>query len=89
VRLAGWAIKRMKTRWGTCNVPARRILLNSELAKHPASCIEYLVVHELVHLLERDHGERFVEIMNLHLPAWRARRQELNAGPLAHDTWTC
>jgi hypothetical protein len=89
VQLAGWAIKRMKTRWGTCNVAARRILLNSELAKHPMPCIEYLVVHELVHLLERDHGERFVALMNRHLPAWRSLRQDLNAGPLAHETWTC
>ena len=79
----------MKTRWGTCNPTARRIWLNLELAKQPESCLEYLVVHELVHLRERTHGPRFVALMDRHLPQWRALRRQLAEGPLAHETWTC
>jgi predicted metal-dependent hydrolase len=80
-------IKRMKTRWGTCNPAARRIWLNLELAKKPVQCLEYLIAHELAHLLERHHDERFVALMDEHLPDWKARRTLLNAQPLAHDTW--
>jgi predicted metal-dependent hydrolase len=87
VHLADWGIKRMKTRWGTCNPGAGRIWLNLELAKKPAPCLEYLVVHELVHLIERTHNERFIALMEEHLPDWKARRTLLNAQPLAHDTW--
>ena len=64
VEAASCGIKRMKTRWGTCNPAARRIWLNLELAKQPEPCIEYLVVHELVHLRERTHGPRFVALMD-------------------------
>ncbi len=88
VDVADWGIKRMKTKWGTCNITARRIWLNLELAKKPVKCLEYIVVHEMVHLLERHHNDRFVGIMDEHLPAWRSRRQELNAAPLAHDSWS-
>ena len=83
----GWGIKRMKTKWGTCKIDAARIWLNLELAKKPPRCLDYVVAHELVHLLERHHNDHFVEIMNQHLPQWRAHRQELNAGPLAAETW--
>lgn len=76
------------TRWGTSNPDTGRILLNLELAKKPARCLEYLVVHELVHLLERHHNERFVSIMDKHFPRWRNVRAELNAAPLAHEDWT-
>ena len=89
VDVAAWGIKKMKTRWGTCNQQARRVWLNLELAKQPARCIEYLVVHELVHLCERTHGERFTTIMDEHLPRWRALRRELAEGPLAHEEWSC
>jgi predicted metal-dependent hydrolase len=89
VQVVAWGIKRMKTRWGTCNPEARRIWLNLELAKHPERCIEYLVVHELVHLRERTHGPRFVAFMDAHLPQWRALRRALAEGPLAHETWSC
>jgi predicted metal-dependent hydrolase len=89
VEAASCGIKRMKTRWGTCNPAARRIWLNLELAKQPEPCIEYLVVHELVHLRERTHGPRFVALMDAHLPQWRALRRQLAEGPLAHETWTC
>jgi predicted metal-dependent hydrolase len=87
VHAADWRIRRMKTRWGSCSVGARRIWLNLELAKKPARCLEYLVVHELAHLVERRHGDRFIRLMDTHLPTWRQRRQELNAAPLAHATW--
>lgn len=87
VHAAGWGVKRMKTRWGTCNPKVGRVWLNLELAKKPVRCLEYIVVHELVHLLERRHDGRFIALMDKHLPQWRARQQELNAAPLAHETW--
>ncbi len=88
VTVAQWGIKRMKTRWGTCNVDARRIWLNLELAKKPASCLEYILVHEMVHLLERHHNERFRELMDRLMPLWREYREELNRAPLAHESWS-
>lgn len=87
VRVAEWRIKRMKTRWGTCNVEARRIWLNLELAKKAAHCLEYILVHEMVHLLERHHNERFCALMDQFLPQWRLYREELNREPLAHEQW--
>lgn len=83
-----WAIKKMKTKWGACNADACRIWLNLELAKKPVPCLEYIIVHELVHLVERHHGARFNTLMNEFLPQWKARRAELNAAPLAHETWS-
>lgn len=88
VRISEWGIKKMKTRWGTCNPEARRIWLNLELAKKPSQCLEYILVHELTHLVERHHNDRFISLMNRHLPNWRHHRQVLNSEPLAHDTWT-
>ena len=88
VQIDEWGIRRMKTRWGSCNGKARRIWLNLELAKKPAPCLEYLVVHELAHLIERHHNDRFIAIMDKHLPQWRLHREELNSAPLAHETWT-
>ena len=79
VELADWGIKHLKTKWGTCSIEARRIWMNLGLAKKPASCLEYIVVHELTHLLERNHNERFTAIMDKHLPTWRMCRKELNA----------
>ncbi|MFP2898595.1 M48 family metallopeptidase [Corallococcus sp. 4LFB] len=87
VEAAGWGIKKMKTRWGSCNAAARRIWLNLELAKKPPQCLEYLVVHELLHLLVRNHDDRFHALMDRHLPRWRLARRTLNAAPLAHETW--
>lgn len=84
---AHWGIKKMKTKWGSCNVSARRIWLNLELAKKPLQCLEYIVVHELVHLLERNHTERFTALMDRHLPDWRTRRDVLNSSPLGHESW--
>jgi predicted metal-dependent hydrolase len=88
VRVAEWGIKKMKTKWGTCNIEARRVWLNLELAKKPKQCLGYIIVHEMVHLLERHHNDRFVAIMDEHLPQWRSYRDELNAAPLAHETWS-
>lgn len=87
VKIAGWGIRKMKTKWGACTADARRVWLNLELVKKPVSCLEYVVVHELVHLIERQHDERFVARMDQHLPHWRRLRAELNSAPLAHATW--
>jgi len=87
VEVAEWRVKQMKTRWGACNPEARRIWLNLELIKKPASCVEYIVVHEVVHLLERRHNEQFTAYMDKFLPHWRLLRDELNQAPLGHATW--
>ena len=81
VEAAQWGIKKMKTRWGSCNIRARRIWLSLELARRPAVCLEYVVVHELTHLLERRHNQRFVAYMDQFLPTWRLARAELNRLP--------
>jgi len=80
-------IRKMKTRWGTCNRDARRIWLNLELAKKPVSCLEYIMVHEMVHLKERAHNERFRTLMDQLMPQWRLHRDVLNQAPLAHEAW--
>ena len=80
-------IKKMKTLWGSCNIEAKRIWLNLELAKKPESCLVYILVHEMVHLLEREHNDRFRELMDEHLPQWRTYRDTLNRAPLAHESW--
>lgn len=77
VRVAAWGVKRMRTRWGSCNVVTRRIWLNLELARHPPEHLEYVVVHELLHLLEAGHGARFKALMDVHLPSWRTLRRDL------------
>ena len=76
-------IKKMKTRWGSCNAEAGRIWMNLELAKKPASCLAYILMHEMVHFLERDHNDRFRELMDRFMPQWRLHRDELNRAPLA------
>ncbi len=88
VAVRSWGIKRMKTRWGTCNGKAGRILLNLELVKKPIACIEYVVVHELLHLIEKKHNDRFVALMTKHLPKWRSCKEELNRFMLAHEEWS-
>jgi predicted metal-dependent hydrolase len=77
----------MKTKWGTCNQEARRIWINLELAKKPPECIEYIVVHEMVHLLERTHNNRFITYMNKFLPQWRHHKEILNRLPVSHVEW--
>ena len=81
VKAASWGVRTMKTRWGSCNVKAKRLWFSLELAKKPPECLEYVVVHELVHLLERHHDARFKELMSLHLPQWRQIKKRLNAAP--------
>ncbi|GAB4531623.1 MAG: hypothetical protein Kow0063_11160 [Anaerolineae bacterium] len=88
VQVAGWRVKRMKTRWGTCNIQARRIWLNLELSKKPPQCLEYIIVHEMVHLLERHHNERFCALMDQFMPNWRLYREILNREPLAYEHWS-
>ncbi len=73
-----WGVKQMKTRWGTCNPNANRIWLNLELAKKPPYCLEYIIVHEMAHLIERGHGDRFKAIMDKYYPNWRNVKKELN-----------
>ena len=80
-------IRRMKTRWGSCNADAGRIWLNLELAGKPAMCLEYVLVHEMVHFLERRHGDRFRALMDGLMPQWRLHREELARAPLAHEDW--
>ena len=82
VKTSDWGVKKMKTRWGTCNTQAKRIWLNLELIKKPHYCLEYVVVHELVHLLERSHNERFWNYVSQYLPEWKRYQTELNRLPL-------
>jgi predicted metal-dependent hydrolase len=89
VEVREWGIKRMKTKWGSCNPEARRIWLNLELIKKPPACLEYVLVHELTHLVVAKHDDRFLRLMDRHLPTWRGRRAELNATPLAKEAWGC
>ena len=78
-----WRVRWMKTKWGSCNPSAPRLWFNLGLVKVPADCIEYVVVHEMLHLVDRTHGARFVELLDAKLPDWRERRARLNALPLA------
>lgn len=80
-------IQKMKTKWGSCNPHSRNIRLNTDLAKKPPQCLEYIVVHELVHLLERRHSARFTALMDGFLPNWRAIRDSLNSEVLGYETW--
>lgn len=87
VRASRWTIRRMKTKWGSCNRETGHIWFNAELAKKHPDCLEYIIVHEMTHLLERGHGRRFVKLMDGFMPDWRARRDQLNDAPLAHEEW--
>ena len=87
VKCQDWGVKLMRTKWGACNVDEKRIWLNLELAKKPVICLEYIVAHELVHLLERNHNERFITLMNKFMPKWQHHRAELNKLPVAHWDW--
>ncbi len=87
VHVAEWRIKRMKTKWGACTPQAQRIWLNLELVKKPPQCLDYIVLHEMVHLLERHHNARFIAYMDAFMPQWRLVRDVLNQAPLAHEHW--
>lgn len=84
-----WRVRWMKTKWGSCNPRAPRMWFNLALVKVPAECIEYVVLHELLHLVDASHGERFIEALDRHLADWRERRELLNAQPLAEVRWAC
>lgn len=87
VTVSGYFLQRMKTKWGGCNPRTRTIRLNTELVKKPKDLLEYIVVHEMLHLVEPRHSERFFELMSEHYPAWKIARAELNELPLAAEAW--
>jgi len=87
VQVAGYFLQRMKTKWGSCHPQRRHIRLNTELVKKPKDLLEYVVVHEMLHLLETTHNEHFVALLDEHFPVWREARAELNALPLAAESW--
>ncbi|CAN7367321.1 M48 family metallopeptidase [Variovorax sp. LjRoot178] len=88
VRVDRYFLQRMKTKWGSCNNKARHIRLNTELVKKPKDLLEYVIVHEMVHLIEPTHSDRFVAILTEHYPTWREARAELNELPLAAVAWS-
>lgn len=87
VKVTGYYLQRMKTKWGSCNHEAGNIRLNTELVKKPKDLLEYIVVHEMAHLIEPTHSERFIHLLDLHYPSWREARDELNALPLKAEVW--
>ena len=87
VQTQRYFVQRMKTKWGSCNHRAGTIRLNTDLAMKPRECLEYILVHELVHLLEPTHSDRFKALMDQYLPKWQFRRDLLNALPLRHERW--
>jgi len=88
LKVNAWTVRRMKTKWGSCNPDSASLWFNIELAKKHPGCLEYIVVHEMTHFRERTHNDRFVELMDKHLPNWRATRDELNGAPLAEEDWS-
>jgi predicted metal-dependent hydrolase len=87
VEVTEYFLQRMKTKWGSCNHQAKHIRLNTELVKKPKDLLEYVIVHELAHLIEPTHSDRFVAILDNYYPTWREARAELNELPLAEETW--
>lgn len=87
VRVAGYFLQRMKTKWGSANPRAHHIRLNTELVKKPKDLLEYVIVHEMIHLIEPTHSERFVALLDEHYPTWREARAELNDLPLGAERW--
>jgi predicted metal-dependent hydrolase len=87
VSVSDWGVKQMKTKWGTCNIEQKRIWVNLELAKKPHSCLEYIIVHEMIHLIERHHNDKFTEHLNKIMPKWKLKREELNNLPVSHSDW--
>ena len=87
VKVEQFFVQRMKTKWGSCNHRARRMRLNTELAKKPRECLEYIVVHEMIHVLEPTHNARFVSMMNQFMPQWKFYQGQLNRLPVSHEDW--
>jgi len=88
VTVSDWGVKQMKTKWGTCNIEQKRIWINLELAKKPLHCLEYIIVHEIIHLFERHHNARFLLLMEKYLPKWKYSKEELNRLPVSHGEWS-
>ena len=87
VSVSDWGVKHMKTKWGTCNIEQKRIWINLELAKKPYNCLEYIVVHEMIHLIERHHNDNFLAHLDKYLPKWKLYKDELNRLPVSHGEW--
>jgi predicted metal-dependent hydrolase len=81
-------VQKMKTKWGSCNRSESNIRLNTDLAKKPRECLEYIVVHEMVHMLEPTHNTRFVTLMDRYMPQWHVCRDQLNQLPVCYEEWT-
>ncbi len=87
VKVKALYVQQMKTRWGSCNSLAKSIRLNTELAKKPKECLEYIIVHEMIHILVPNHGKQFQGLLSKHFPNWQNVRDQLNTSPLAHSRW--
>ncbi|MFY9611636.1 MAG: SprT family zinc-dependent metalloprotease [Blastocatellia bacterium] len=87
VKVERFFVQKMKTKWGSCNPESSSIRLNTDLAKKPPQCLEYIVVHEMIHLLEGTHNARFTALMDQFMPQWRFCRAELNRLPVRHEDW--
>ena len=87
VKAKEWRVKRMKTKWGTCNIENKRIWINLELAKKPTICLEYIILHELAHLIERQHNDNFLAHIEKCMPEWKFHKEELNRLPVSHGDW--
>lgn len=82
-----WKTRKMKARWGSCHRSSKKIVINTELIKKSPSCLKYIVIHELIHIIEPSHNARFIELLDFHLPTWRSIKRTLNSQPLAHANW--
>lgn len=87
IKVSEWHVKQMKTKWGSCNIEKKKIWLNLELAKKPEHCLEYIIVHEMVHFLERRHNDKFIHHLETFLPNWKQLKVELNKLPITHADW--
>lgn len=88
VKVNNYFLQRMKTKWGSCNYQAGHIRLNTELVKKPNDLLEYVIAHEMIHLIEPKHSEKFIALLQKHYPTWREARSELNELPLAAESWS-
>lgn len=87
ITINDWQIQKMKTKWGSCNIEEGNIRLNLDLAKKPLLCLEYIILHELLHFKERQHNDRFKALLDTYMPDWRSRRDLLNQMPLSQENW--
>jgi len=87
VKVGKFFVQKMKTKWGSCSPASKSIRLNTDLAKKPPACLEYIVVHEMVHLLEPTHNASFITLMDQFMPKWRFYKDELNKLPVRHENW--